>query len=229
MAAFVASLGSAAVSAETCPAMAGGPDSLAAIDAAARLAFLEASLAREAHRARQWNWSWGVGFAAAAAGQFGVAAALDDPDQQKGLYVGGTKAVLGVGAKLVKPLRVPRPAGGVGCAAVADAEARLLGATLAEARGRHWLRHVEVVGLNLVGVLVLGLGYDVWQEGLLGAAAGVVVGEIHIFTQPFAAGATLARYRRGAIAGAPPLLAPAWGLSPWVSEGGGGLVLSIVD
>jgi len=152
-------------------------------------AALRAHLEREAHRARVWNTAWAVAFGAAAAGQVVLAVTETDPlgtfdeDDREILYVGAIKATLGLGSRLVRPLRARVPvASGDACADVVA-----LRAAVADA-GRHerqafFLTHLGGIAVNLTGAAVL------WYRRGFGVAAlsfalSFPVAPISAYTQP---------------------------------------------
>jgi hypothetical protein len=171
-------------------------------DVDARLSFVRERLAADDHDSRRWMWSWGIAYGALTLGQAGLALTRDDEGEQVELYVGAAKSLLG----LVPVLGVQNPAlrdsgrlearvaqvstGGASaaerCAVVAEAEKLLDAAAADEAFNRGFLAHAGNVLVNGGGLLVIGIGYDRWLTGALGAAVGIAVGELQIFTRPTA-------------------------------------------
>jgi hypothetical protein len=141
---------------------------------------IDATLARQAHKAHIWDHSWAAIFGGVTVAQ-GVMAAAHwvpgrpyDDDARAGLWVGMVKSGIGALGHLVLPLKIPR--GGDRCGALHEA-------------GKHekaafWLNHLGGLGLNLGGLLVLGLGYHAWSEGLMSFALGYPVALLSVYTQP---------------------------------------------
>lgn len=206
--------GAVTARAQTCPAPAGAAPSLRAATASARHAFLAGALARERHRGRWWNLGWGWGFVAATAGQAAVGAAIDEDSAlcRACQFVGAGKSAIGVVATWVLyPVRVRAvaPRAAPTCADVAAAERALADAAASERVP--WLRHAEGIALNAAGVVYLGLAHDEWRNGLIGAAVGVAVGELRLWSRPRGAIAALRAYRAGRLA---PARATNWHVSP---------------
>jgi hypothetical protein len=221
-----------------CPAIAGGGDALAALDADARLAFIRARLRHDARKARQWSWGFGGGYAALAVASFALAPAIRDRSARPDIYVGAGSALVGLGLITIAPLRVMRDhdvlehhlaAAGPDvdrCRALAVAEAMLIRDARNEAFGRGWLIHSGNALLGVAALLILGLGYRRWVSGALNGVASVAVGELMILTQPAGLVRDLRSYRAG------DLREPArrrrtvrWSLAPSLARGHYGLSL----
>ena len=82
-----------------------------------------------------------------------------------------------------------------------------------EAFARGWLGHTLNVLVNGGGMLIVGIGYDRWLTGALGAAAGIAIGEVQIFTRPSASLKGQAEYHR------------TWTVAPTVGADSAGVVL----
>jgi len=151
---------------------------------------LRAHLTREARRADAWNTLWALGFGAATVGQIAVAQAEVnllggpfDAAYREQMYVGSIKAGLGMGARLVFPLRfgVPAP--------VADAcdDARALRAALIVASDKErksvWLTIIGGTVANLAGSIWLWARHD-FTTAITSFAIGVPIGPIGALTQP---------------------------------------------
>lgn len=150
---------------------------------------LRSHLEREAHRARVWNTAWAVAFGAAAAGQVALALAEVDPfgtfdeDDREILYVGAIKATLGVGSRVVRPLRARVPAAsGDACADVAALRASVAEAGRRE-RQTFFLTHFGGIAVNLAGAAVLWYrrGFGI---GALSFALSFPIAPIAAYTQP---------------------------------------------
>jgi hypothetical protein len=179
-------------------------------DCERRLHWIDARLARTAHRARVWSWGWGIGLGAATAANLAVVP-LVDADVRVDYYVGAATSFIGVVPLLLLPLEVmddadtlhARIAGGGACAALLPEAEQLLARDAAnQADGRAWWVHAANVVLNGGAGLLLGFGYDHWTSGVLTAVVGTGIGEAMIFTQPVDSLGDLEHYR------VTPLLAP---------------------
>jgi hypothetical protein len=188
---------------------------LGAIDAERRLRFIDAELARSAHRASVWVWGWSVALGVGTIGNL-VPVPFVRADERIDWYTGAVTTVIGIVPLLALPPEVIADArqlhtrlGARGttdvCALLSDAETRLVRDAENQADGRRWWVHVGNVIVNAGVGLFLGLGYHHWVAGALNAASGATIGEIIIFTQPTDTIDGLRRYRAGAVDdGAPP-------------------------
>lgn len=112
----------------------------------------------------------------------------------KGVIAAAAIPIMGVRTRAYAPAGDP-------CEDLARAEAVLADNVRLHAKGRAWLKHAGVVALNLAGLLVLGLGYDLWERGAIGTGIGLVVGEIQIYSQPMGSRKLLRDYEeRDAVA-----------------------------
>jgi hypothetical protein len=161
------------------------------VAAAARSTAIRRHLDDQARRARLWDWGWGVGFAVVAAGQGALIAAewhpIEDYDDdiEAALTVGAVQSVLSALPHAVMPLKIVRPPAPTddACADVAAAE-RALDETAGHQRTAFYLNHAGGVAFAVGGLLVLGLGYDTWEEGWKSVAVSVPIGLILTYTQP---------------------------------------------
>jgi hypothetical protein len=204
IAAWVAAASFAALALPACPARAAGDD------CAARLAWIDARLARTGHRARVWSWSWGLGLGALTVGSLALVPFVAD-EERPDWYVSGFTSAVGILPLMIAPLEVMHdatdlharlavlPADADRCALVADAERRLARDAEGEAAGRAWWNHALNVAVNGGAGLFLGLAYDRWQSGLVTAVVGTAIGEAMIFTQPVDSVEDERAYRAGAI------------------------------
>jgi hypothetical protein len=193
-----------------------------ALDPELRLRFIDAELARSAHRAKVWVWGWTVALGVGTVGNL-VPVPFVPTDQRIDWYTGAVTTVIGIVPLLVAPptviadarqLRARLDARGTAdvCALLADAETRLVRDAENQADGRRWWVHVGNVVLNAGVGLFLGLGYHHWVAGALNFASGAAIGEVIIFTQPTDLIDGLRRYRDGAL-GDGPLTRASVGLS----------------
>ena len=189
---------------------------LGALDPERRLRFIDAELARSAHRAKVWTWGWGIALGVGAVANLAPLIWVP-PDQRVDWYTGAFTNTIGIVPLLIAPLDVigdsrelqarltARGTTDV-CALLTDAETRLVHDAKNQADGRRWWLHVANFALNAGVGLFLGVGFHHWGAGLFQFASGAVIGELIIFTQPTGAIDSLRRYRDGALDGgaAPP-------------------------
>jgi hypothetical protein len=150
---------------------------------------LRAHLVDEAQRASRWNVTWGLIYSAAVAGQLALALTETKPigtfdrNYEELLYVGVAKAAIGVGSKLVLPLRLKVPAPD------ADPCADLLALRRAAARNARaesrsfYLNHFGGLAVNLAGVGVLAVRRN-FATAAASFAVGFPVGLLATYTQP---------------------------------------------
>lgn len=197
------------------PALA-APQDEAAIDA--RLAFLEAILAREESKMHTWRESWVSAFSAVTLLQLGLGSATADPAVRGTAFVGGTKSLLAAASILVIPstaIKASSTLQRLGARTPQERRARLhaaeqlLEASAREARFRRsWLPLVAGAFLNLGGATVMWVGYHRPGAGWFGLGSGVVVGQLFYQTQPHGAIAAWDAYTRAVEQGRlPPTMA----------------------
>ena len=215
---LIGSLAPRAAIAETyCPIVAGAGVGTAGIPGEVRLAWIDAQLARGAHKAKVWTWGWGIGIGAAT-----IANVVPIPfvarEDRIDWYTGAATTIVGIVPLLIAPLdvigdsralrekmaaRPPAPAGGRDrpdvCPLVADAEGRLIRDAKNQADGKRWWLHAGNVALNFGVGLFLGLGYHHWGAGAFNAVSGSLIGEAIILTQPTDTIRDLETYRRGTL------------------------------
>lgn len=132
----------------------------------------EADCATEADRLRahlvavepavfRWNLGWTLALGAASAAQFTLVATKANPfgeyndDFKEAMIVGGTKAGIGMLARIVTPLRVRLPdANADRCAELTALRASVKKLARAE-RQNFWLTHTGGLALNVAGGLLL--------------------------------------------------------------------------
>ena len=189
---------------------------LGALDPERRLRFIDAELARSAHRAKVWTWGWGIALGVGAVANLAPLIWVP-PDERIDWYTGAFTNTIGIVPLLIAPLDVigdsrelqarlaARGTTDV-CALLSDAETRLVHDAKNQADGRRWWLHVANFALNAGVGLFLGLGFHHWGAGTFQFASGAAIGELIIFTQPTGAIDSLRRYRDGALDGgaAPP-------------------------
>ena len=178
-----------------------------ALDPELRLRFIEAELAKSAHRANAWVWGWSLALGVGTIGNL-VPVPFVPADERIDWYTGAVTTVIGIVPLVVLPPEVIADArqlhtrlGARGttdvCALLADAETRLVRDAENQADGQRWWVHVGNVIVNAGVGLFLGLGYHHWVAGALNFASGAAIGEVIIFTQPTDSIDSLRRYRAG--------------------------------
>ena len=198
-----------------------------------RLAFIQTRLHEDARRARIWTGAWGAGYGALVLGQLAAAPAFS-VEAQPDTYVGAVSSAGALAALLLTPMKVMADAPvldalalahpeAVDCATLAEAERLLVHSAEGEAAGHAWQMHAASALYSLLGGLVLGLVFHRWAAGALNAAAGLVIGEVMIFTQPTGAEDTLRRYLAGEWSASRGPPRPTWGLQLAVSPSRVGL------
>jgi hypothetical protein len=178
-----------AVSAAILPARASA--SSCGADAAERAASIRARLDVERGKASTWRWGWAAGFGALSGAQLTLAltetAPTGDFDEpvEASLYVGAAKSGIGMLARIVKPIKVPRPSEtGDACADLAAAE-RALAITARSEKISFWLNHAGGLALQIGGTLYIGLAVeDAWTDAAISFGLGFTVGAISTYTQP---------------------------------------------
>jgi hypothetical protein len=165
------------------------PRDAAAADCANEADRLRSHLEQADISTSRWNLAWTVAFGVAAAGQFTLALTEWNPfgefdaDYRDTLWVGGTKATIGLASRLVFPLGVTVPAANADrCVELAQLREAATGLAKKERQG-FWLTHIGGTALNLAGVAVL------WKRrsfgvGAISFAISWPVGLTSAYTQP---------------------------------------------
>lgn len=137
----------------------------------------------------RWQLAWTIAFSAAAAGQFALALTEWNPfgefddTYRDTLLVGGTKATIGVGSRLIFPLRAHVPAPNADrCVELAELR-RSITALGKKERQSFWLTHIGGTALNLAGVGVLWYLHS-FKTGALSFAISYPVGITSAYTLP---------------------------------------------
>jgi hypothetical protein len=194
-----------------CPTGISADARLGELEPERRLEWIDAHLAQARHSALIWSWAWGVGIGASGVASLGVVPFVDHRDRVD-WYTSAASAAVGVIPLAVAPLAVIRdarelharrmagPAAGDVCALLADAEERLVRDADDQRHQQAWWFHAGNVAFNTGVTLFLGLGFHHWTSGLINGAAGVVVGEALILTQPTRTIEDLRAYRAGDLA-----------------------------
>ena len=150
---------------------------------------LRSYLTREASKAETWNTLWALGFAGAALGQVLLAHeeinlfGEFDGAYREQMYVGSIKASLGLGGRLVFPLRlhVPTPAADE-CEDVRRLQKAIAAAGTKE-RKAIWLTIIGGTIVNLSGAIWLWVRHD-FKTAATSFLTGVPIGPIGALTQP---------------------------------------------
>jgi hypothetical protein len=159
-------------------------------DAAARAAEIDGILARERKRARRWDLGWAATFGTLSVAQAGLALAewtpLGEFDEaaEASLWIGASKAAIGSLSRLVLRLKIPRGGGEADpCERLASSESALREARRNQKR-TFFLNHAGSLALNVTGLVILGLRYDSWTDGIVSFGLGYPVGLLSSYTQP---------------------------------------------
>jgi hypothetical protein len=153
-------------------------------------AVIDATLARQAHKAAVWDNAWAITFGALAVGQGSLAlghyapGAEWDDKAQASMWIGAGKSAIGSLSHLILRLKTVRGGGETEPCAHLEASRRALRESAKHQKTTFWLNHAGSLALNLGGLLVLGLGYDAWKEGVMSFALGWPVGLLSVYTQP---------------------------------------------
>jgi hypothetical protein len=172
----------------------------------ARLAFLEERIDRQHTHAQIWWGSFLTVYTGGAVVQAARASIEEDRATEVDLWISSAKATLGAMRYLTNPYGGiedldPAPATPLTragkLARVRHGERILEHNAEAQAKNRAWYVHASNLGINLVGGMIVAVGFDDPQTGFVSAGIGAVVGEIAIFTSPWEPEGDLAEYRRG--------------------------------
>lgn len=185
--------------------MPGADPALAMQDDDVRIAWIEARLARTAHRSTVWLHGWEIALVGGTAVNLAMLPILGDTTSNRiDFGLGAATTVVGVVPLMFWQPRViadhealELASGSLDrCALLADAERRLVAAAAAQSQQRAWYVHAGNVVLNF-GVTLLFGAFHHWTTGILSGAGGAVIGEAIIFTEPIDQIEDLANYRRG--------------------------------
>lgn len=210
--------------AEQCSSTFGGA-TFTAEQAESRAQQLEERLHSNQRHIRYWTITWLSIYSGFAATQAGIAVASDSRDNRAVFGVGAARSAIAAAAVPILGIRSQRlQLTGSPCADLIAAENALRENVRLHRKGRGWLKHAGVVGLNLAAFLALGFGYDSWQRGAIGGVIGIAVGETQIYTQPMGSRDILYDYESSmssANTDGPPRAL----LAPYTSDDGIGLAL----
>jgi hypothetical protein len=171
-------------------------------DYRARIAFLEQRIAAQELHAELWWKGWTSFYFFGAIFQGARAASAVEPAAKADLWVSFAKASVGTMRFALMPYQgitglepAPRQSGFDPAEHLQRAEHVLEhNAARTNAFGRWWAHPINF-GVNGLGAVIVGAGYDDWSRGLISAAIGVAVGEVSLLTAPWEADDDLAEYR----------------------------------
>ncbi len=160
-----------------------------AADCAADADRLRAHLVAVEPAVFRWNTTWTVALGAAAVAQFSLAATETNPfgtfnaDFEEAMYVGGTKATIGMLSRIVTPLRVRMPAPNADRCAELTALRASVKKLARQERQNFWLTHAGGLALNLAG------GFFLWHRrsfrvGAISVLTSLPVGWLIAYTLP---------------------------------------------
>jgi hypothetical protein len=195
-----------------CPAIEGSDAAaLTANGDDARLAWIQARLARTSHRAQVWRYAWGAGIIGATAIDLAMIPILGDThDHRIDFGLGAATTLPGiVPLAFLKPRVIEDHAtldakvaavGADRCAVLGEAEKLLIANAAAQRAQRAWYVHAGNIALN-TGVVLLFGAFHHWTSGVINGVGGALVGELIIYTEPIDQVDDLEHYRRGDLGG----------------------------
>lgn len=150
---------------------------------------LRAHLEQAETSTSRWQWGWTIAFTAAAAGQFALVLAEWNPfgdytDKYRDtLIVGGTKATIGIGSRVLFPIRTHVPAPNADrCVELAELRKEVTRLGKKE-RQSFWLTHLGGTALNLTGLGILWYRHS-FATGAVSFAMSYPVGLASAYTLP---------------------------------------------
>jgi hypothetical protein len=170
-----------------------------------QLEFLERRTKRQLLHAEVWWGGWLGVYVTGAVVQGGRAAAATETAEQADLWISAIKSGAGAMRLMADPRTgirgmSPRPPGRLTRAQkvrrIRHGESVLLNnAEETQAFGL-WYVHVINFSVNLLGGIIIAVGFDDTQRGVQSAAIGTLIGEAAILTGPWEADRDLAEYQR---------------------------------
>jgi hypothetical protein len=236
---FALLLASVPARATQCRVIDGGSPALAAIDAEARLHWLDRRMAIDARNERIWSGVWGGLYGGVIIVQSALAATEEDTGQRAENIVGAAASAIGAGAILILPPSLERdqswwvkhearaPEADI-CARLALAEHLMIKGAASEEFGIGPLTHIGNFVINIAGGLVLGLGFNRWGAFGYVSLVGIAVGEVQVITQPTGAIQDLRRYKDGDLGDGKQAARLNWAVRPWAGRDGGGASVGFV-
>ncbi len=143
---------------------------------------------RDARRARTWRYAWTGINGALAVGSFGLLP-LVQSEQRLELVVGGIGSTVAAVFTWFVPLEVEatldrKVALASACQRLAVEERFVAAAAADEASRVTWPWHLLNLGFGISYTLIVGLGADRWESGILDGVVAFGLGELQLFTQP---------------------------------------------
>lgn len=163
-----------------------------------RLAFLEERIATQHFHAQIWWESWITFYGVGVIVQSARAIESTDRAERADLVISAVKAAGGVVRYAVDPMKGIQsfePIAGESQAARLARGERILRENADETTPfGPWYAHLINFGINATGAVIVGAGFDDWEQGLVSAGIGFAVGEVSLLTQPWEAGNDLEEY-----------------------------------
>lgn len=241
----VAALCLAAVSARaegSCPLPKEASPALASASPERRLAFIEGTLGDQAGASRRWAWIWGLSESALVAYNVTDAVLVVGEPARANAVVGGAASLLPPLLILVQPPKVIADQrrlaaasllSGPSCDTLTLGESALARDAEDEAFATSWVVHVGVGVVTVAAALVLGLGYNSWEDAAITGGAVLVLGEAQTWTHPRGAIDAERRYLAGDLGSAAPSGPLAskvtWGIVPFLGHDAFGAMLTLVE
>ena len=175
-------------------------------EAAVRVRWIQERLQAADRRLDIWTWGWTLGFAGLTLGQVVMAETATEEGPRAQAVVGALGSALGLAGMAITPVRRVLDHAEAAArldpedpAALAEAERLLAEVAAREHEGFAWLNHVLVIAAAGAGA---GALWKAWpdehhREALTHLGSSLVVGELHLFTQPRRGVRDLAAYERG--------------------------------
>jgi hypothetical protein len=235
---FAVLLLSTSAHAVECATIAGAVPELAKIDAHVRLRFLRERIRVEARKTRIWAWTWSGIYSALVVYNL----ALIDPNDRDNLIdqgVGAGASAVGILSIALAPPKIigdqywlerrlrNAPAGEDVCAQLADAERVLAREVKATLFGKGALTHAGNFVFNIGVALLLGFGFNHWDQAAIQGLVGIAVGEVMTLSRPGGIVKDLKRYRAANLGVPPAWREISWGLAPMVGPNRAGLLVGI--
>lgn len=143
------------------------------------------AIADDARLGTLWTWGWASALTIAAAGQFTLAALIEDEGFQVDLWVGGVTSVVGVLDVAITHPRAMAASRKLGtCPSASDVDIAFTRVAKEERFARAWYQHVLGALFNAGAGLYLGLAHDRWPSGAVQTVVGTAVSEAMLLSHP---------------------------------------------
>lgn len=178
-----------------------------------RIEFIESHLGDSESALQWWYWGWVAGYSALTVGQAIPGFLADEIESdadtadalRASMLVGASTAAIGailvgvsyptgIGAPAVLA-QMPEETEEQRAKKLAVAESLLEKSAEEEAFGSGWIAHAGNVAINLAAGMILWLGFDQLEDGLITFGTGWALGMVQILTQPTRAIDDWAEYR----------------------------------